>query len=167
MAPQGAGTAVPENFGYFPSLESNPPEAVPLFGVRKSGLKTVSPSASYFANSGKVTKTPPGDRSEKHCAFACAFIRSPYPLCLACARHLPLTRGVGPRPPFLRRIPGRSFFISVQRLSLLNALPTASLPFGSLESRSALNIQGRLDPWPVSCVNKRAGRSVRTDPPRD
>ena len=54
----GSGPAGPENFGYFPSLESSPP-AGGISPKRNRGFAAAA--ATYFAYSGKVGKTPLGE----------------------------------------------------------------------------------------------------------
>ena len=57
----GSGPAGPENFGYFPSLESSPPAG----GIFPKNKTEVSPcGASFFPSDGKETKGSPGDAAE-------------------------------------------------------------------------------------------------------
>ena len=52
-------------------------------------------AATYFAHGGKVGKTPPGTAPDEHFVLIVA-----YPTPFVASRHLPLTGGVGPGPPF-------------------------------------------------------------------
>ena len=73
----GSGPAGPENFGYFPSLESSPP-AGGIFPKRNRGFAAAA--ATYFAYSGKVGKTPLGGNGFWERPAACAWVfQEPFP----------------------------------------------------------------------------------------
>ena len=73
----GSGPAGPENFGYFPSLESSPP-AGGISPKRNRGFAAAA--ATYFAYSGKVGKTPLGGNGFWEGPAACALVfQEPFP----------------------------------------------------------------------------------------
>ena len=79
----GSGPAGPENFGYFPSLESSPP-AGGISPKRNRGFAAAA--ASFFLSDQKETKESPG----------VSFVRKAQRLRLALSLTIP------PGPPFLR-----------------------------------------------------------------
>ena len=116
---RGSGPAGPENFGYFPSLESSPPAGGT--SPKKRNRDFAAAAATYFAYSGKVGKTPLGGNGfwEGPAANALVFQES----------H--------PRTPFFTGEPEGCVGSCVRRGNLLNGVYAYLLPLCSVDGTGA------------------------------
>ena len=96
----GSGPAGPENFGYFPSLESSPPAGG--ISPKKRNRGFAAAAASFFLSDQKETKESPGGSFVRKALRLCLALSLTYPTPSVPSGHLPLIGGVGPRPPVLR-----------------------------------------------------------------
>ena len=93
----GSGPAGPENFGYFPSLESSPPAGGISPKKRNRGFAL---RGEFLSERSERNQRIAGGCGfwERPAAYALVF-QEPLPYPSVAARHLPLTGGVGPRTP--------------------------------------------------------------------
>ena len=93
----GSGPAGPENFGYFPSLESSPPAGG--ISPKKRNRGFAAAAASFFLSDQKETKESPGVSFVRKAQRLRLALSLTYPTPSVPAGHLPLTGGIGPRTP--------------------------------------------------------------------
>ena len=114
----GSGPAGPENFGYFPSLESSPPAGG--ISPKKRNRGFAAAAASFFLSDQKETKESPG----------VSFVRKALRLRLALSLTIP------PDPRFAGE-PEGCVGSCVRRGNLLKGVYAYSLPFCSVEESGA------------------------------
>ena len=114
----GSGPAGPENFGYFPSLESSPPAGG--ISPKKRNRGFAAAAASFFLSDQKETKESPG----------VSFVRKALRLCLALSLTIP------PDPRFTGEPEGHAGTCG-RRGALLKGVYAYSLPFCSVDEAGA------------------------------